>query len=111
LTTSFALSKSADEKLIEDMPNSNVIKSFKNILKEQTKAFLMEIQAINNNDFSLYKRAFFEDDGSGKLENVSYPNELIAEMNKDESIFKVYGHMKFQQLTEFIEQNKKKTAY
>ena len=92
------------------MPNSKVIKSFKNIIKEQIMALLMEIKALNNDDFSLYKRAFLEDDGSGQLETLLYPDELIAEMNKDESIFKVYGQMKVQQLSEFIEQNKEKNG-
>ena len=54
--------------------------------------------------------AFLEDDSTGKLENLSYPDELVAESHKNESICKVYGHMKFQQLSEFIEQNKGKTA-
>ena len=110
LTTSFALPKSTDEKQIENMPNSKVIKSFKTIIKEQIMALLMEIKALNNDDFSLYKRAFLEDDGSGQLETLLYPDELIAEMNKDESIFKVYGQMKVQQLSEFIEQNKEKNG-
>ena len=41
LTTSIVLSKSDDEELIKGMPIRNVIRSFKNIIKEQTMAFLM----------------------------------------------------------------------
>lgn len=110
LTTSYTLSKNAKGEDIEKMPNSDVIKSFQNIIEDQIIAFLTEIQSINNDDFSFYKRSFLEDDGNGQLENLSYPDELVKEMNKNESIFKAYGHMKFQQLSEFIERNKEKKA-
>jgi hypothetical protein len=108
LTTSYALSQAKQQ--MPYMPNKTVIESFKNIIEGQRLALLMELNTINNNDFSLYKTKFLEDDGKGQLEALSYPDELILAMKKNESIFKHYGRMKFDQLTDFTEQNKNKTA-
>lgn len=110
LTTCFALSKKGKKDDLNKYPYSETIKSFSNIHKKQILAFLNEIKAINEEDFSYYKRSFLEDNGYGQLERLSYPDELIKEMNKRDDIFKAYGRMKFQQMTKFIEQNNPKMA-
>jgi hypothetical protein len=94
--------------LLEHISYRNVIKSFADFPENQTIAFLREAQAIHEDSFIYYKRSFFEDDGHGQLENLSYPDELIKEMNRNSQICKAYGHLKFGELSKFIEKNKSK---
>lgn len=95
---------------LHNLPDDDIVKRFDEINDRLKIALLSELQLINNDDFSLYKRGFLEDNGYNQLERLSYPDELVSETKRSKDIFDAYGHMKFQQLTEFIELNKEKIA-
>lgn len=94
------------DKSQTDFPNDDIIKSFDEINDKLKIALLAELHLINNDDNTLYKRGFLEDNGYDQLEKLSYPDELIKETKRNEDIFGAYGYMKFQLLTKFIELNK-----
>lgn len=71
-------------------------------------AFL-EIKELAEQSFHLFRKLFFEDDGTGRPELMSTPLECRNELQKDQKAMQVYGHLKFQHLTNFIYEVNEKT--
>jgi len=87
---------------IPNLLDTKIIDSFKQIGNIHIPSFLLEIRPYLDKDISTFRRLFYEDDGSGEAEVLSTPDETLTEFKKSDLPAKAYGHLKFEQLSQYI---------
>jgi hypothetical protein len=108
LLTNFMISKS--NSILQD---NLVIQNLRTMHESHKLAFMLELREFfideNNFNFNFYRKNFIEDDSENSFETLSSPIECTHILTTDE-LRKQYGHLKFGQISKFIDVVKKENT-
>lgn len=102
---SHSFSKISTAYILAQAPKANSI--ITDLPEGQKLAFLSEMRNYFGDadlfNVEPFRRIFLEDDGEGNIEAMSTPWECMHSTTTDE-VRKAYGHMKFNQISKFIDE-------
>ncbi|MEH2362177.1 hypothetical protein, partial [Nostoc sp.] len=97
----YSVSQESKLSSLPNLPQENIINSFRNFKSLDIQSFLSEIKHYLDRNNYIFRRYFYENDGNDEVEVLSTPDEIIASFKKNGLPNQPYGYMKFQQLQSF----------